>query len=107
VETLVSCRHRARQGQHIAVGMCPKVGTRHDCSEISDQLLCCQTRPASTQAGGGIAAEEHIPALLSSSPCGSNLASRMRLCRAFDLAERKRVGDTMSVMTLRFVHELA
>ena len=36
---------------------------------------------ASTQAAGGMAVGERIPALLPSSPSGSNLASRMRMCR--------------------------
>jgi hypothetical protein len=50
--------------------------------ETSDQLLCCQKKPASTQAGGGIAVEEHIPASLPSSPSSSDRASRVRLCGA-------------------------
>src|SRR5918996_2146878 len=37
-------------------------------------------KAASTPTAGGMAVEEHIPALLPSSPSGSNLASRMRLC---------------------------
>jgi hypothetical protein len=64
--------------------------------------FAAQTGPASIRVAGGIAVEEHIPASpLSSS--GRDLASRMRMCRAFPSGQRKQAGDNMSEMTLRFV----